>query len=205
MGKVIPLPAPGSRSLAERSGGSTGQGKGISASVSRLQSRRPRIQEEFGPAVTTSPPSGIRYPGPGPCRQGNPRSRICPEALALTHSFMDDKSMQAWINEQLTSGGPPRTIVVVGRPKETTSPTTYRAQFFKRVRAARALYTENPPEMAKALGVPRDTYYRYEERTMLPHHLIPKFCEITGVTVDWLMRGPAAAQAMQHQKTAATG
>jgi DNA-binding XRE family transcriptional regulator len=118
---------------------------------------------------------------------------------------MDDKSMQAWINEQLTAGAPPRTIVAVGRPKETTSPTTYRAQFFKRVRAARALYTENPPEMAKALGVPRDTYYRYEERTMLPHHLIPKFCEITGVTVEWLMRGPAAAQAMQHQKSASTG
>jgi DNA-binding XRE family transcriptional regulator len=113
--------------------------------------------------------------------------------------------MQAWINEQLTSGASPRTIVAVGRPKETTSPTTYRSQFFKRVRAARALYTENPPEMAKALGVPRDTYYRYEERTMLPHHLIPRFCEITGVTVDWLMRGPAAAQAMQHHKTAASG
>jgi hypothetical protein len=114
---------------------------------------------------------------------------------------MDDKSMQAWTNEQLTFPGTPRTIVAVGRPKETTSPTTYRAQFFKRVRAARALFTENPPEMAKALGVPRDTYYRYEERTMLPHHLIPRFCELTGVTVDWLMRGPAAAQAMQQQKT----
>jgi len=109
--------------------------------------------------------------------------------------------MQPWITEQLTPGAEARRIahVSVGRPKEPVGPAAYRTAFIKRVRAARALYTENPPEMAIALGVERDTYYRYEKRLMMPHHLIPRFCEITGVTVQWLIEGPAAARAMSQQ------
>jgi hypothetical protein len=117
---------------------------------------------------------------------------------------MDDKSMQLWTNDQLTSGAEARRIahVTAGRPKEPVGPAAYRAAFIKRVRAARALYTENPPEMALALGVERDTYYRYEKRLMMPHHLIPRFCEITGVTVQWLIEGPEAARAMRQPMTA---
>jgi hypothetical protein len=48
--------------------------------------------------------------------------------------------------------------------------------------------------MAKLLGVERDTYYRYEKRTMLPHHLIPQFCAVTGVPIEWLINGPAGVQ-----------
>jgi hypothetical protein len=114
--------------------------------------------------------------------------------------------MQPWITEQLTPALEARRIalVSVGRPKEPVGPAAYRAAFIKRVRAARALYTESPPEMAKALGVERDTYYRYEKRLMMPHHLIPRFCEITGVTVQWLIEGPGAARAMS-QNLPATG
>jgi DNA-binding XRE family transcriptional regulator len=81
-----------------------------------------------------------------------------------------------------------------GRPKKTLAPTAYEEAFRKRVRAARALYTEEPKEMARALGVREDTYYRYETRTMLPHHLIPRFCELTGVTVEFLINGPRPGQ-----------
>lgn len=98
--------------------------------------------------------------------------------------------MQTWIDSQLTAGTAPRTMSSVGRPKDTVSPATYNTQFINRVRAARALYTNEPKEMARALGVREDTYYRYEKRTMLPHHLMPRFCEITGVTLDWLINGP---------------
>lgn len=58
--------------------------------------------------------------------------------------------------------------------------------------------------MAVALGVERDTYYRYEKRLMLPHHLMPKFCEITGVTLEWLINGPSAASS-SHALRSATG
>ena len=76
-----------------------------------------------------------------------------------------------------------------GRPRKLT-PTAYEDAFRRRVRAARALYTDEPKTMARALGVREDTYYRYETRTMLPHYLIPRFCELTGITVDYLINGP---------------
>jgi len=50
--------------------------------------------------------------------------------------------------------------------------------------------------MADALGIPAGTYTRYETRTMMPHHLIPRFCQITGVTTDWLFYGPTSARAI---------
>lgn len=117
---------------------------------------------------------------------------------------MDDKSMQAWTNLQLTLPEPPRTIRVVGRPPDKLTPASYRATFYKRVKTARELYTDDYKAMARALGIAEGTYYRYETRTMLPHHLIPLFCQITGVTADWLFKGPSAARALPSPR-AATG
>jgi hypothetical protein len=50
--------------------------------------------------------------------------------------------------------------------------------------------------MAEALSIPAGTYTRYETRTMMPHHLIPRFCQLTGVNADWLFFGPTAARAL---------
>jgi DNA-binding XRE family transcriptional regulator len=117
---------------------------------------------------------------------------------------VDDKSMQLWINEQLTAGWASRTIVGVARPTKTTNPSTYRRQFFQRVKAARVSASKNPLEMAQLLGVPKDTYHRYETRTMLPHHLIPLFCELTNSTAEWLVTGTHPVQPAQQQ-TPGTG
>ncbi len=106
--------------------------------------------------------------------------------------------MQSWSTMELTLIPTPGTIFgmdkPLGRPRKAMTPTAYEDSFRRRVRSARALYTEEPKEMARALGVREDTYYRYETRTMLPHHLIPRFCELTGVTVEWLMNGPRPGQ-----------
>lgn len=166
----------------------------------RRRSPHPRIQAECVHAAATCRRSDTRYRALEPSGQVIPRSgkfplsTICLHGLALLSFIMDDKSMQSWTNALLTPTVDPRTIVLVSRPTKPASPASYKAAFFKRVRAARMRFTENPPEMAKALGVPRDTYYRYEERTMLPHHLIPRFCELCDVTVDWLMLGPSASR-----------
>ena len=115
---------------------------------------------------------------------------------------MDDKSMQAWTSLQLKLPEPPRTIRVVGRPPDKMTPATYRIAFYKRVRTARELYTDDYRVMAQALGIAEGTYYRYETRTMLPHHLIPRFCQITGVSADWLFHGPTAARALAPNRSA---
>lgn len=204
MGKIISLLARVSRYRVARSTDSEERPRLPLASVVPLRSRRPRTQVGCGRAETTSQHVDKAGRVRGPSGPETTKFQICLEGLAFHDSIMDDKSMQLWTNDQLTSGAEARRIahVTAGRPKEPVGPAAYRAAFIKRVRAARALYTENPPEMALALGVERDTYYRYEKRLMMPHHLIPRFCEITGVTVQWLIEGPEAARAMRQPMTA---
>lgn len=69
------------------------------------------------------------------------------------------------------------------------TPTTYRRAFVQRVRAARTLASLNPLEMANLLGVPKDTYHRYETRTLLPHHLLETFCQLVNCDLQWLITG----------------
>lgn len=94
--------------------------------------------------------------------------------------------MQAWITGQLTDERRPLKLVAVTKPY---TPTTYRKAFVQRVRAARTLASKNPLEMAHLLGVPKDTYHRYETRTLLPLHLIETFCHLTGADLHWLITG----------------
>lgn len=203
MAQVINWPGRGrSSSLSARSTDSAACRRVRLASVVPLRSRGPTTQGGFGPSGTTSPPSGEVDQGPGPSRPETPKSDLCPEGLAFRELIMDDKSMQAWTNLQLTLPEPPRKIRVVGRPNEPSSPAAYRAAFFKRVRTARELYSDSPQDMARALGVPYGTYTRYETRTMLPHHLIPRFCQITGITAEWLFYGPTAARAISSTRPA---
>ena len=200
MGIVINWPA---RScLAGRSDDSVARAKARHPSVVPFQSRARKTRAGFFPAGTTSQPADMEGLGLWPSRPGSPRStksEICPEALTFHDSIMDDKSMQAWTNLQLTLPEPPRTIRVVGRPPDKMTPAAYRAAFYKRVRTAREFYTEEPGIMAEALNVPPGTYTRYETRTMMPHHLIPRFCQLTGVSADWLFYGPSAARALSSR------
>lgn len=103
--------------------------------------------------------------------------------------------MQAWTTSQLTQERWPSTLVAVTKPY---TPTTYRNAFVQRVRAARTLAEKNPLEMAQLLGVPKDTYHRYETRTLLPHHLLELFCKLTGQDLTWLVTG-------RHQRPDAGG
>lgn len=206
MGVVINWPGTGPSSPAARSDHSRPRAKGRHPSVVPFRSRAQMTPGGFALAGTTSRLVDKAAQGLGPFQPGSPiwpKSEICPEALALRDSIMDDKSMQAWSTLQLTPADAHRTIVgVAGRPTKPTTPAAYRAQFFERVRTARKLYTDKPPVMAEAMGIDKGTYYRYETRLMMPHHLIPLFCEITGVTADWLIKGPSAARAIHHHRQA---
>jgi len=107
--------------------------------------------------------------------------------------------MQAWTTSQLT--GEERRSTLPGVTKPYT-PTTYRRAFVQRVRAARTLASKNPLEMAQLLGVPKDTYHRYETRTLLPHHLIELFCQLTGADLFWLVTGRLHRPSLQTETQA---
>ena|SRR5712675_1581654 len=99
---------------------------------------------------------------------------------------MDDLSMQAWTIRQLTSDDCAFRLGGVAKPY---TPTAYRNAFVQRVRAARNLAEKTPLEMAQLLDLPKDTYHRYETRTLLPHHLLETFCKLTGQDLTWLITG----------------
>ena len=75
-----------------------------------------------------------------------------------------------------------------------TTPTGYKAAFIRRIRDARKAIDYTQERMAQELGVPQDQYKHYEKRTILPHHLIPAFCKITGFHPWFILTGQPAAR-----------
>lgn len=76
----------------------------------------------------------------------------------------------------------------------------FQADFLGRTLAARKLKYESGREMAVALGWGAEqqaTYSKYESRTPLPHYLIPQFCKICAVKVEWLVTGEGPGPAWQ--------
>jgi len=45
------------------------------------------------------------------------------------------------------------------------------------------------PSLAEALGVPPGTWVNFEGGVMIPATVILEFAALTGVNLDWLMRG----------------
>lgn len=74
------------------------------------------------------------------------------------------------------------------------SPTAYKAALCRRIQAARESIDMTQEQMAAALGIKRDRYSKYEVgRSMLPHHLIPRFCELTKHDPWYILTGQSAA------------
>ena len=67
--------------------------------------------------------------------------------------------------------------------------TQYKQAFIQRVKAARIAVNMKQWQIAEALGMPQDRYKQYETRSLLPHHLIGRFCIITHVDPEWLVTG----------------
>ena len=70
----------------------------------------------------------------------------------------------------------------------------YDRSFISRVRVARESAGLSREDIAKELGIKGDTYARYELRIMMPHHHIPKFLVITGVSAEYLFAAHPAKQ-----------
>ncbi len=65
----------------------------------------------------------------------------------------------------------------------------YKQSFMARVAAARTALGWKQWQMAEALDMPQDKYKQYEGRSLLPHHLIRRFCLIARVDMEWLLTG----------------
>jgi hypothetical protein len=68
--------------------------------------------------------------------------------------------------------------------------TTFARDFIARVKSARAaIYSQ--PEMEALLRLPKGTYKKYETCSLLPHHLIVRFCLLTATDPYELFGEPA--------------
>lgn len=72
---------------------------------------------------------------------------------------------------------------------ESETETEYKQRFMERVAAARIARNLKQWQIAEALGMPQDKYKQYEKRSLLPHHLIGRFCILTSVDPEWLVTG----------------
>lgn len=72
---------------------------------------------------------------------------------------------------------------------ESETETQYKQRFMERVKGARIARALKQWELAEALGMPQDKYKQYESRSLLPHHLIGRFCIVCHVDPEWLVTG----------------
>ena len=61
--------------------------------------------------------------------------------------------------------------------------------FVQRVKEAREAVSWTQAFMADSLGIPLERYKKYEQRSPLPHYLIPRFCQLAGCDIYYLMTG----------------
>jgi DNA-binding XRE family transcriptional regulator len=74
-------------------------------------------------------------------------------------------------------------------PSEDDRVRAFNQVFCARVRAARQACGITQAEMARRLGVSLASYWKYENRTPLPHHLAGEFVDITGIDLAELYVG----------------
>lgn len=64
--------------------------------------------------------------------------------------------------------------------------SAFKAKFCRRVAELRDARGWTQQQMADALGIPLDAYKKYENRSPLPHYLVPRFCLLTDVDAELL-------------------
>lgn len=74
-----------------------------------------------------------------------------------------------------------------------TSPTRFKTEFCRRVKAAREFRGLSQSEAANELGVSTNTYSTYERRTLIPHYLLPQACKVFGVKADYFFAADVRA------------
>lgn len=65
----------------------------------------------------------------------------------------------------------------------------YKAAFHERVRAARKGRGWTQETMAELLGISQSHYKQWETRDLMPHEYMPRFCTLTGISLDYLLTG----------------
>lgn len=114
--------------------------------------------------------------------KGVPEPKHVIERGHTAKNTRDKLSGQGGTTLPVTKQNPKRTMCPMG--SRATTPKAFKEEFAKRLRAARELKYQQASDFAAELGIPANTYGKYESgRSLLPHHLIPKACDLLGIEV----------------------
>ena len=110
---------------------------------------------------------------------GAPKLKNLSDGHLAPHNARDKLSRQVRTSLPATGGGAAGTI----RPMSSRAitPTWFKKEFCNRLRAARVTARKDQAEFARELGLLPNTYGKYENRTLLPHYLVPRACLILGI------------------------
>lgn len=88
----------------------------------------------------------------------------------------------------------------VAKTRRDSTPKEYRDDFLGRVKAARKAMTDpdtgkrlSQAKMAAILGLEQDHYKQFESRSMMPLHLLVKFCKHTDQHPWFMLTGQSAS------------
>lgn len=175
----------------------------------RLRSMRMHSQQVVSADALALPVGGVNHSGPRVLGNSLPLLPLCdgPNGFAdigghVGHrgpkgkQLLDGHDTLKNTRDSLSRQGGTRPPVT--RPKRVgtmcpvmgsraTTPKEFREAFARRLRAARELKYERASDFAADLGIPPNTYSKYENgRSLLPHHLIPRACELLGIEIRQL-------------------
>lgn len=88
------------------------------------------------------------------------------------------------------------------RMKDDDGASGFKAAFTSRTQELRERRGFSQREMAVALGVETSAYAKYESRSFLPHHLIPRFCAICNISADEIFGLGARSRPLAHKHQA---
>jgi transcriptional regulator with XRE-family HTH domain len=93
--------------------------------------------------------------------------------------------------------------VLMSEDAESIAESEWREGFRQRVRVAQGTRTQEV--MSKLLGISRDSYSKIvgARGSKLPIRVLPKFCEICDVSLEWLIEGPKEKHTKLPAKTKA--
>ena len=130
-------------------------------------------------------------------------SRVGQSSITSRNEFMSDLLGQSVLNCKANPSCDVagRSVLQSGMGKTQVDPH-FKAAFTAAIAAAREAKGLTQDQMGRLLGLKQDSYKQYEGRTLMPHELIPSFCEHTGADIARLFKVARAAMMQRKKKSA---
>jgi DNA-binding XRE family transcriptional regulator len=172
VGQILRFPCQTCSSSVLVSKTSNGKSASLIIGIRHLCGTEPRCRHFFSASALTP--------------KARAASFICSQLIDMPAQIRDDLSL----SQGTTWDGLPANVIARIMPMaDDLTPTGLRARLRRRTAELREAHGWTQNEMAAFLGIGVEAYKKYENRSVLPHHLVPVFCRLVGVSIDFFYTG----------------